>query len=369
MKIALLQLNYIVGDLAGNTQKIIDGIQQAKEQNVDLCITSELALLGYPARDLLLIPNFIQQAKEHLEKIALATKDAPAILVGTAIKNEAINQKPLFNSAVLLADGAIQQEFYKSLLPTYDVFDEARYFEPTPSLEILEFAGKRIAVTICEDIWNDKQFGNAPVYQVNPLDNLVPEGVDCVINLSASPFTVGKQQVRESMLKKLAQKHQVPFVYVNQIGGNDDLIFDGRSSVISASGEVLVRAKGFEKSFIVCDLDSLETNVAEDDFTPESEIWRALVLGTRDYVHKCGFKKVLLGLSGGIDSAITAVVAAHALGKENVLNVMMPSKFSSEGSISHSEILLENLGIEGITLPIEPIFQQFEKTLEKPFEG
>ena len=253
--------------------------------------------------------------------------------------------------------------FHKTLLPTYDVFDEDRYFEPGRAPGILELNGFRLGISICEDVWNDRDFWKRRRYHQDPIEALAQAGAQAIVNLSASPFTVGKEQLREKMLGQMARKHGLPLAWVNQVGGNDDLIFDGRSGAFNKQGSLFARAKGFAEDLLVVDLTAETGSIAEDDFTPEAEIWNALVLGVRDYARKTHFKKVLLGLSGGIDSALTAAIAVDALGPENVLGVMMPSLYSSQGSVDDSVELARNLGIQVLSLPISPIMETYEKTL------
>jgi NAD+ synthase (glutamine-hydrolysing) len=369
MKLALLQLNPTVGDLKGNADLIAVAVRRAE---VDLAVTSELALLGYPPRDLLLNEDFVKRSWKVLEALALDLKDASPVLVGLAEPNPAEAGRPLFNSAALLREGLVERTFRKTLLPTYDVFDEDRYFEAACEPQILDLNGATLGVSICEDIWNDRDFWKRRRYHTDPIEELVKAGAKAVINLSASPFTVGKQLHREAMLGSMARKYRVSFVYVNQVGGNDELVFDGRSCAFDAEGRLIARGKGFEEDEVVVELGpaGLEKPsglIAGDDFAPEPEIWRALVLGTRDYVRKCGFGSVLLGLSGGIDSALTAAIAADALGPENVLGVLMPSPYSSPGSIEDSAALAKNLGIKTITITITDIMKDFDSSLADAF--
>lgn len=371
MKLSLLQLNPTVGDLKGNADLIAAAVRRA---DVDLAVTSELALLGYPPRDLLLNEDFITRSWKVLEALALDLKDASPVLVGLAEPNPSETGRPLFNSAALLRLGRLDRTFRKTLLPTYDVFDEDRYFEPACEPQILDLGGISLGISICEDIWNDRDFWKRRRYHTDPIEELVRAGAKAVINLSASPFSVGKQLHREAMLGSMARKYALPFVYVNQVGGNDELVFDGRSCAFDAGGLLIARGKGFEEDVVTVDLgtsgpEKRPGSIAEDDFSPEAEIWRALVLGTRDYVHKCGFSGVLLGLSGGIDSALTAAVAAEALGPENVLGVLMPSPYSSPGSIEDSEALAKNLGIKTITISITDIMKDFDSSLADAFRG
>ena len=369
MRVALLQLNATVGDIEGNSALISRGVLRAQSQGADLVVTPELALMGYLPRDLLMNRGFVRRSGEALSRLAVELAGAPPVLVGVATLNSSAVGRPLFNSAVLLKRGAVGPVFHKSLLPTYDVFDEDRYFEPAQGAQILELNGCRLGISICEDIWNDRDFWNRRRYHQDPIQILSEAGAQVIINLSASPFTVGKQTFREKMLGHMSEKYRIPVAYVNQVGGNDDLIFDGRSAAWDAGGRMFARAAGFQDDLIVADLSEGAGSIAEDDFGPEAEIWQALVLGVRDYARKTGFKKALLGLSGGIDSALTAAIAAAALGPENVLCVMMPSVYSSAGSIDDSVELVRNLGVSAITLPISDIMSSYEQVLEPAFRG
>lgn len=335
----------------------------------DLVVTPELSLMGYLPRDLLMSSGFIRRGCEELARMAQELKDLPPVLVGLATPNPAEMGRPLFNSAVLLNDGAVGQAFHKTLLPTYDVFDEDRYFEPALEPGVLELNGWRLGISICEDVWNDRDFWKRRRYHQDPIEVLARAGAQAILNLSASPFTVEKQLLRQRMLGQLAQKHGLPVAWVNQVGGNDDLIFDGRSGAFDSHGRVFARAKGFAEDVIVVDLGNSMGAIADDDFTPEAEIWNALVLGVRDYARKTQFNKVLLGLSGGVDSALTAAIASDAMGGDNVLGVMMPSCYSSEGSIGHSIELAKNLGIQTLRLPISDIMKTYQAVLEVPFRG
>ena len=366
MKLVLLQLNPTVGDLLGNADLIANAL---KGIEADLAITSELALLGYPPRDLLLNADFIRRSWETLENLAEKLAGCMPALVGIATPNQAPEGRPLFNSAALLHSGKVVRTFHKTLLPTYDVFDEDRYFEPERKSQILELDGVKMGISICEDVWNDRDFWRRRRYHTDPIEELVKAGAEAIINLSASPFTVGKQLHREKMLGGMAHKHSVPFIYVNQVGGNDDLVFDGRSCAFDATGDLIARGKGFEEDIVVVDPKSGLGRIAKDDFMPEAEIWNALVLGTRDYCRKCGFKDVLLGLSGGIDSALTAAIAEEALGPERVLGVLMPSPYSSRGSIDDSMELSRRLGIKTLTMPIADIMESFDASLKDAFQG
>jgi NAD+ synthase (glutamine-hydrolysing) len=369
LRVALLQINPTAGDIGGNSALIVQSALRAREQGVDLAVTPELALMGYLPRDLLMNRGFVRRSCQELGRIAQELRDGPPLLVGLATPNPAEIGRPLFNSAVLLRGGEVGPTFHKTLLPTYDVFDEDRYFEPAPEPGILEIGGWRLGISICEDVWNDRDFWQRRRYHHDPIEVLTGRGAQAILNLSASPFTVGKQLLREDMLGHMAQKYGVPLVIINQVGGNDDLIFDGHSAAFDARGRLFARARGFAEDLVVADLAASRGTIAEDDFTPEAEIWNALVLGVRDYARKTRFRKVLLGLSGGIDSALTAAIAADAMGPENVLGVMMPSVYSSAGSVSDSEALARDLGIRILTLPIARIMETYDATLADAFRG
>jgi NAD+ synthase/NAD+ synthase (glutamine-hydrolysing) len=367
MRIGLVQINPTVGDLAGNAARIRTAVTGAP--TADLFVTSEMALTGYPARDLLLEPAFIGRTREMAGQLARDLAATAPVLVGLPIENPSHAGRPLSNAAALLRGGAVDRVFVKSLLPTYDVFDEDRYFEPGPGLEALDVGGRRAAVSVCEDVWNDRDFWQRPRYLADPIDAVQGLGAGILLNLSASPFSAGKQAVREEMLGVLARSHGVHVVYVNQVGGNDDLIFDGRSVVLGPDGRVLARAPAFADAVVVVDLDAPAADAVSADVAGEEEIFRALVLGTADYARKCGFRDVLLGLSGGIDSALTAVIASGAVGRDHVLGVLMPSPFSSQGSVDDSLALAARLGIRTLTLPIADVMRAFESTLAGAFAG
>jgi NAD+ synthase (glutamine-hydrolysing) len=369
LRIALLQINPTAGDLAGNASLIAEAARKAASAGADLAVTPELALLGYLPRDLLMNRGFVRRSGEMLDRLAAGLASGPPLLVGVATPNHSDRGRPLFNSAVLLQGGAPTATFHKTLLPTYDVFDEDRYFEPAPEPQILELNGWRLGISICEDVWNDRDFWNRRRYHQDPIESLARAGAQAIVNLSASPFTVGKELVRERMLGHTAAKYGIPLVVAYQVGGNDDLIFDGRSSAFDARGNLFGRAKGFEPDLLVADIAASAGSIANDDFAPEAEIWHALVLGLRDYARKTGFRRVLLGLSGGVDSALTAAIAAEAMGPENVLAVMMPSIYSSRGSVDDSVELARNLAIRTLELPIAGIMQTYGDVLAEPFRG
>lgn len=369
MRIALLQINPTAGDLKGNSELILNAWRAARSEAPDLAVTTELALMGYLPRDLLMNAGFVRGACQTLAEMAAETRDAPPLLVGVATLNPSEMGRPLFNSAVLLKDGAVGPAFHKTLLPTYDVFDEDRYFEPAQGPQILDLNGRRLGVSICEDAWNDRDFWKRRRYHQDPIEELARSGAEAIVNLSASPFTAGKQLLREQMLGHMAGKYRLPIAIVNQVGGDDELIFDGRSAAFDGHGRLFARAKGFAEDVLVVDLDAGSGSIAADDFAPEAEIWQALVLGIRDYARKTGFTTVLLGLSGGIDSALTAALAAEAMGPEGVLGVMMPSVYSSAGSVDDSARLAANLGIRTLTLPISAIMKSYDQTLADAFRG
>ncbi|MEB3182611.1 MAG: NAD+ synthase [Nostocaceae cyanobacterium] len=375
MKIAIAQLNPIIGDLSGNANNILQAARAAYSQGVRLLLTPELSLCGYPPRDLLLNPGFVQAMYSSLQQLAQDLPPNIVVLVGTVTVNhqDAISGgKHLFNSIAVLEGGKIQEFFHKRLLPNYDVFDENRYFEPGLQANFFCVDDVRIGVTICEDLWNDEQFWGKRSYAVNPIVDLTRLGVDLIVNLSASPYSVGKQQLRETMLRHSAVRFGQAIIYANQVGGNDDLIFDGRSFALNRQGEVVCRLSGFATDVAVVEFDEVQQDLVFSSVAPASasedeEIWQALVLGVGDYARKCGFNKVLLGLSGGIDSSLVAAIATAALGKENVLGVLMPSPYSSEHSISDALQLAANLGIQTNTIPIGELMQGYDQTLAELF--
>ncbi len=377
MKIAIAQLNPKIGDLTANAQQILQAAQKAVASGARLLLTPELSLCGYPPRDLLLNPSFVAAMGTTLKKLARDLPPNLAVLVGTVDENLKVHTtggKPLFNSIALLIGGQVKQIFHKRLLPTYDVFDEIRYFEPGLQANYFTLDDLHIGVTVCEDLWNDEEFWGKRTYAVNPIADLAILGVDLIVNLSASPYSVGKQQFRELMLKHSAVRFQQPMIYANQVGGNDDLIFDGCSFALSRQGEIISRARGFDTDLLVVEFDEKQRDFKPGKVAPiqeseDEEIWQALVLGVKDYSRKCGFSKVVLGLSGGIDSSLVAAIAVAALGKENVFGVLMPSPYSSEHSISDALALGENLGIKTTILPIAEPMQTFDNSLAELFAG
>jgi NAD+ synthase/NAD+ synthase (glutamine-hydrolysing) len=375
MKIAIAQLNPTIGDLPKNAKKILEAAQQAVAQDARLLLTPELSLCGYPPRDLLLNPSFLEAMDITLQQLARDLPPKLAVLVGTVKENfqaKTTGGKTLFNSIAWLEAGKVKQIFHKRLLPTYDVFDEHRYFEPGLQANYFTLDDINIGVTVCEDLWNDEEFWGKRSYTVNPIADLAILGVDLIVNLSASPYTLSKQRFRESMLSHSAVRFRQPIIYANQVGGNDDLIFDGRSFALNRQGEVICRARGFVTDLLILEFDQEARDLKLGFIAPnyeceEEEIWQALVLGVRDYVRKCGFNQVVLGLSGGIDSSLVAAIATAALGKENVLGVLMPSPHSSDHSITDALALATNLGIKTHTLPIGDLMQAYDKTFTDLF--
>jgi NAD+ synthase (glutamine-hydrolysing) len=376
MRIAIAQLNPIVGDIEGNAERILEAAQTAFNRGAELLLTPELSLCGYPPRDLLLNLGFVEKMSRQLQLLSQELPEKLAVLVGFVEKNTSATvrgEKPLFNSIALLKSQEIKQIFTKRLLPTYDVFDEDRYFASGKESQYFQLTENnfKIGVTICEDVWNDEQFWGQRQYAVNPIADLANLGVDLIVNLSASPYSVGKQKLRESLLSHSATRYNLPIVYVNQVGGNDDLIFDGDSVAFNRQGEVIYRAQAFTSSLELIEFnqDLLPAVIHPLPIDEDEEIYRALVLGVRDYVQKCGFKRVIFGLSGGIDSSLVAAIATDALGKENVLAVMMPSPYSSDHSISDAVALVNNLGIKSEKLAIKEIMTAYDQLLEGLFAG
>jgi NAD+ synthase (glutamine-hydrolysing) len=367
MKIALAQLNPTVGDFAGNSAKIVDFAQRAAQRGADLAIFSELCLCGYLPLDLIERPQFIDRNERELA--CLAKRLPIPSIVGYAARANTPTGKSAANAAALLANGKIEFVQHKMLLPTYDVFDESRYFQPAQSQNVFALGGKNLGITICEDIWNDKTFWAKPLYERDPVSELVAKGASLIINISGSPYTINKQHLRMDMLRALAKSSGLPVAYVNQVGGNDSLVFDGGSVVVLPDGRVPAQAHMFEEDLVLFDT---ETCTGEQHITPAEEIElvrQALICGTRDYVRKSGFGSVVVGLSGGIDSAVVAALAVEALGKENVLGVSIPSPYSSEGSRTDARQLAENLGIQFHSIPIANVFDSYRSTLADVFRG
>src|ERR687886_1667147 len=386
MKIAIAQLNPTIGDILGNSNLILEAAKKAEVEGANLLLTPELSLIGYPPRDLLLNPSFIAAAGAQLQQLAQALPPKLAVIVGTVVPNANAVQlggKSLFNSAVLLQNGAVKKVFHKRLLPTYDVFDEDRYFEPGENSNYFTIGELKIGVTICEDLWNNEEFWGKRSYPGDPVSDLVKLGVDLVVNLSASPYSAGKRGVRSAMLQHSVIRCGLPIIYANQIGGNDDIIFDGSSFAVNRKGDLIQVLASFETDFAVLEYDAAKQDLVGSNqqsaagieaqplsFYPavgDAEIWAALVLGVRDYVRKCGFSKVVLGLSGGIDSALVAAIASCAIGPENVLGVLMPSPYSSDHSVNDALELARNLGIAIAQLPIGDLMKTYDRTLADLF--
>ncbi len=367
MKIALAQLNLTVGDLAGNADKILAAYRQGADAGVEIVVCPELAVTGYPPRDLLLRKNFIAQNLESLNRLAAATGKV-GLLVGYVGENAKRPGREVTNSIALLQDGKILTTRSKTLLPTYDVFDEDRYFQPANENKPVEFNGKKIGLTICEDIWNDDDFWPERRYKHNPPVELAEAGAQIIFNISASPWHLGKNQTRAEMLRSIAAKTKCPVVFCNQVGGNDELIFDGGSLVFNSGGDLVAQGKLFAEDLVIADTADI-FKLAPQKPAAEEMLYHALVLGLRDYLHKCGFKAAVLGLSGGIDSALVACLAVAALSKENVRGISLPSQYSSQGSLDDAAILARNLGIQYDIVAIKPVFEQCTAQLKNVFAG
>lgn len=370
MKVAMAQINTTVGALRDNTRRVIEGMRQAQAAGAELVLFPELTIPGYPPLDLLDSPSFVEANLACLQEVIAASAELSGLtaIVGFVDRNRTRQGKQLHNAAGVISEGQLLSTHYKMLLPTYDVFDEDRYFEPADQVFPIELKGKRVGVAICEDLWNDSDFWSRRLYLQDPVAELHRKGMEMLICISASPFHVRKPQLRMEMIQALSRKYAVPTIYLNLVGGNDSLIFDGMSYIVDAQGEPVWIGKEFEEQFEVVELEELKpiaVNWAEDMATVEG----ALVLGIRDYLGKTGFKSAVLGLSGGIDSAVTAALAVKALGTGNVRGVAMPSQYSSEGSVSDALALAENLGIRCDTIPIRPMFDAFRASLGGVFEG
>jgi NAD+ synthetase len=365
VKIALAQINTTVGDLAGNEAKILAGAARARSEGVDLALFPELTITGYPPRDLLLKKDFIAGNLAVLQRLAAASGPA-ALLVGYVGQNKNTPGRDVTNEAALLQNGQIIATRVKSLLPTYDVFDEDRYFEPARDSAPLSIAGQSCGVTICEDIWNDEDFWPHRRYRANPVGQLLAEGARHIFNISASPWHVGKEKLRAQMLSSLARKSGRPVAMCNLVGGNDELVFDGGSMVFDGAGELIAKGNAFEEDFVV--VETANSPPISPATPPEEEyVYRALVLGLRDYFHKCGFKSALLGLSGGIDSALVACLAVAALGADHVQGVSLPSQFSSQGSLDDARLLAKRLGLRHEVIPIQPCFESVKQQVKPVF--
>ena len=368
MRIAMVQTDPVVGDMETNSQMILEGIQRARELDCRLVLFPELSLVGYPLRDLLERTAFVEANLKALDALIPETRGI-AVLIGYVARNTGTSGKPDVNALALLDDGKFVAQGGKTLLPSYDVFDETRYFEPFGSPLIYTLDGLRIGFTVCEDVWNDKDFWARPIYKEDPVQDLCRRGIDLLINVSASPFHKGKISFRERMLASLARKYAVPFLYLNQVGGMDELLFDGVSMAFDKEGVLRARAGEFEPDLIVWDSETCRGEIRERSESEEVSVLKALEMGLRDYVHKCGFGRALVGLSGGVDSSLVACIAARALGPENVLGVSMPSPYTSEMSKEDARALARNLGMRFEEISIGPLMECFESTLAPHFEG
>lgn len=368
MRIAIAQLNYHIGHFEGNLAKMLDYAARARDKGADVVCFGELAICGYPPRDFLEFDDFVRQARESLDHLARASKDI-AIIVGGPDVNPVPEGKDLYNTAYVLYQGEVVHKARKALLPTYDIFDEYRYFEPARKFEVFTLHGKRIALTICEDIWNIQN--ENPLYTVCPMDEMMPQKPDLMINISASPFSYGHAVERIQVVQKNALRYNLPIFYTNHVGAQTEIIFDGGSLVVAPNGQVVEELPYFVEKLAIYELEDVVT-ATSSTFQPKDKyplVHEALLTGIRDYFGKLGFSKAVLGLSGGIDSAVTAVLATQALGRENVRVALMPSAFSSEHSIEDARKLAENLGIHYDIIPIQETFEAFQKSLEPYFKG
>ncbi len=369
MKIAISQINPVIGDFKHNCDRIVHFSQEARSRQCDLVVFSELVIPGYPPRDLLEKPDFIRANREALDHLIQQIQGI-GVICGYADINPANNENPLFNTAVLFENGQIRQQVHKRLLPTYDVFDERRYFEPGKESRAFFYKGRKIGLTICEDLWNDRDVFQKRIYSIDPVELLVQDGADLIVNLSASVYHAGKHDFRRHMLGCVARKYGVPLIYANQVGGNDSVLFDGASLAFDALGNVTALAMDFEEDMVIADLEHPDCNdihlVSESQ---NASILKALVTGTRDYIRKCGFSKAVVGLSGGIDSALTIVIAAMALGRDNVAAVFMPSPYTSPDNYEDTTVLCQNLGISLTTIPIASVFNAFTTALSPGFRA
>lgn len=370
MKIALGQINTTVGDLTGNVERMVSMAHEASAQGAEVVVFPELSITGYPPRDLVEKPTFIERSEQSLERLASETANLNIALVcGYVGRANSTAGKNATNSAAVLKKGSILFQQTKMLLPTYDVFDEARYFAPADNQKLFRLGQTSVALTICEDAWNDKQFWERQLYRRDPVDELIASGGQVLISINASPYHMGKRALRHEIFTAAARHHGVPVVYVNQVGGNDSLVFDGTSFAMSAEGHMIASAASFAEDMVFVDLEQKHGDHHQTLPDECEAAYEALVLGTRDYIQKCGFRRVLLGLSGGIDSSLTAAIAADAVGPENVVGVGMPGPFSSEGSVSDARALAANLGIRFELAPITPMYGEFLKVLDPLFAG
>jgi NAD+ synthase (glutamine-hydrolysing) len=370
MRIALAQVNPTVGDLTGNVDRMTAAAREAASRGAEIAVFPELCITGYPPRDLVEKPSFIDRSEAELRRLARETTDLDlSVICGYVARSPSETGKRAVNSAAVLERGEIVFRQDKMLLPTYDVFDEARYFRPAEREYLCTVRGKNVALTICEDAWNDRRFWKQRLYQRDPVEELFAAGGEILICVNASPYNMGKREIRRSIYRASARRYQRPVVYVNQVGGNDQLVFDGSSFAMNGAGEVIASARSFEEDLVLVDTDGGEGD-RHEDFTDECEaVYQALVVGTRDYIRKCGFSRVLIGLSGGIDSSLTAAIAVEAVGKENVTGVGMPGPYSSEGSVVDAREMATRLGIRFEMIPINGAYARFVEELAPAFAG
>lgn len=370
MRIALGQINPTVGDLAGNVALMVRFAREAAARNAELIVFPELSITGYPPRDLVEKPDFIARSEKAVEQLANATKDLPlSIIAGYVGRSDKMSGKPATNSAAVIQGGEIVMRQTKILLPTYDVFDETRNFVPGDSQSIWHTRGQGVALTICEDAWNDKEFWQHQLYGRDPVDELIQKGAKMIVSINGSPFQLGKRELREEMFRAMVRRHNAPAIVVNQVGGNDQIVFDGTSFAMDAGGNVIASAASFREDLVMVDLETGEGDQHANLHDECEAVYEALVLGTRDYIRKCGFGRVLIGLSGGIDSSLTAAVAVDAVGRENVRGVAMPGPFSSEHSVADARAMAERLAISFDIIPITPAYDEMLRTLAPVFCG
>src|SRR5579863_1332235 len=370
MRIALGQINPTVGDLAGNLALMLRFAKEAAARKAELIVFPELSITGYPPRDLVVKPNFIERSERAVEQLAEAAKDLPiSIIAGYVGRSRKSTGKQATNSAAVIRSGKVVMRQTKVLLPTYDVFDDARNFVAADTQSLWRTEGGNMALTICEDAWNDQQFWPHRLYGRDPVDELIQQGASMIVSINGSPFHLGKRELREEMFRAMVRRHKVPAIVVNQVGGNDQIIFDGTSFAMDAEGNLIATAASFSEDLVIADTGTGEGDKHANLVDECEAAYEALVLGTRDYIRKCGFSRVLIGLSGGIDSSLTAVIAVDAVGRENVRGVAMPGPFSSEHSITDARAMAEGLGIAFDVIPITPAYDEMLRTLGPVFEG
>ncbi len=368
MKIALAQINTTVGDFEGNVAKILQYAKLAVDQGADLVVFPEMAVCGYPPRDLVERQDFIQRSEAELSRLSHLLPDIPAV-IGYVRRSHVQLGKPVSNAAAIVYRGKVLLDYVKILLPFYDVFDESRYFEPGNAVGIYDLEGMRIGITICEDIWNDKNFWRKRLYPRDPVEEITKAGAKLLLNIASSPFATEKIQLRYDMLRTISTEHHIPVAYVNHAGGNDQLILDGSSMAFSAGGALVARARSFQEDLLVFDPSGTVADIHEGPASEIEAVYQALLLGTRDYMRKCGFREAIVGLSGGIDSSLVAALAAEALGPQNVHAIAMPGPYSSPASLRDAEDLARKTGVDFRVIPITPIYESYLETLAPSFKG